>query len=177
MSSRTPNPTLITAALALALACAPTAKSPDSASSSSDNSAEEATDLDAEGEELDEGTDGSADTSSDKLASVQPDTDSDADERSLAVVGEVVKKNRQIVRDCYEAALKKDKDLKGSLTIHFVLDPEGNVMSAELNEERSDIKTPDVVSCAIDLIKSLKFPPSSRGMETVVNYPFDLQPN
>ena len=176
MSSRTPTPTLITTLLALALGCAPTAKSPDDATSKSDDSAQEQADLDGN-EDFDESTDEPSGTPTDELASVQPDADSDADKRTLAVVGEVVKKNRQIVRDCYEAARKKDKDLKGSLTIHFVLDPEGNVMSAELNEERSDIRTPDVVSCAVDLIKSLKFPPSSRGMETVVNYPFDLQPN
>ena len=173
MSSRTRTPTLITTLLALALGCAPTAKSPDSAASTSDESADE--DVASDDEQLDE-DEGSGETSTEELASVQADSDSDADERSLAVVGEVVKKNRQIVRDCYEAALKKEPGLKGSLTIHFVLDPEGTVMKAELNEERSDIKTPEVVDCAIGLIKSLKFPPSSRGMETVVNYPFDLQP-
>jgi hypothetical protein len=98
------------------------------------------------------------------------------EKRTLAVIAKIVKDNRRMVRDCYNEALKKDPTLKGSLTIHFVLNPDGDVMNAELNKERSDITTPSVVECAIMLIKALKFPASSRGMETVVNYPFDLQP-
>lgn len=180
MSSRNSIPTLIPILTALALGCAPTAKSPDTAASSGAESAEE--EGDADSEELDEesgdsaGADETDEKSEGELSSVQRDSDSAADTRTLAVVGEVVKKNRQIVRDCYESALKKSPDLKGSLTIHFVLDAEGYVMNAELNQERSEITTPEVVDCAINLIKSLKFPPSSRGMETIVNYPFDLQP-
>ena len=107
---------------------------------------------------------------------VDPASDGEADARTLEVVGKIVKDNRQLVRDCYDAQRKKDPTLKGSLTIHFVIDPEGYVMSAELNKERSEIQSPEVADCAIRLIKGLKFPPSSRGMETVVNYPFDLQP-
>ena len=49
--------------------------------------------------------------------------------------------------------------------------------NAELNLERSDIKAPAVVNCAIDAIKRIKFPPSSRGMDTTVNYPFDFKPD
>jgi hypothetical protein len=40
--------------------------------------------------------------------------------------------------------------------------------------ERSTLKSPAVVDCSIKVITGIKFPPSSRGMDTTVNYPFNL---
>jgi hypothetical protein len=96
--------------------------------------------------------------------------------RTIEVIAKVVKDNRQKVRDCYEKALKDLPDLKGDMTIFFVVDPEGKVKKAELNIERSTLKAPPVVDCAVKVIKGIQFPPSSRGMETTANYPFNLNP-
>jgi hypothetical protein len=87
-----------------------------------------------------------------------------------------VKEQRKQVRECYEKARKDLPTLQGDLVIHFVLDPEGKVKVAELNQERSTLKSPPVTECAIKVIKSIAFPPSSRGMETEANYPFNLMP-
>jgi hypothetical protein len=101
-----------------------------------------------------------------------------ADEkRTTAVIQETIIANRQPVRDCYDKGRKELPDLKGTMTIEIVLDPDGNVRSAKLNAEKSDIKSPAVVSCSVDALKKIKFPPSSRGMETTVNYPFDFRPD
>jgi TonB family protein len=97
--------------------------------------------------------------------------------RTTAVIQDTVKANRQPVRDCYDKGRKEIGDLKGTMTIKFTLDPDGKVKKAELVLERSDIKAPSVVNCAIDAIKKIKFPPSSRGMETTVDYPFDFKPD
>jgi TonB family protein len=97
--------------------------------------------------------------------------------RTTAVIAETVKANRQPVRDCYDKGRKEIGDLKGTMTIKFTLDPDGKVKKAELNLQRSDIKAPAVVTCAIDALKKIKFPPSSRGMETTVDYPFDFKPD
>jgi hypothetical protein len=96
--------------------------------------------------------------------------------RSIEVIQKIVKDHRQPVRDCYEKARKDIPSLQGDMMIHFVLDPEGKVKSIELNQERSTLKNPDVVNCAIGTIKGLTFPPSSRGMESVVNYPYNFMP-
>jgi TonB family protein len=96
--------------------------------------------------------------------------------RTTPVIQKIVLENRKPVRDCYEKAKKELPDLKGTMTIKFTLDPDGNVKKAELNIERSDVKAPTVVDCAIAVIKKIKFPPSSRGMDTTVNYPFDFKP-
>lgn len=97
--------------------------------------------------------------------------------RSTQTIQATITSNRKPFRACYDKARKDVPDLKGTLTIHFVLDPEGNVKKAELNVERSDIKSPAVADCAIAELKKLKFPPSSKGMDTTVNYPFDFKPD
>jgi hypothetical protein len=104
-----------------------------------------------------------------------PDTKKE-ETRTAEVIAKVVKDNRQAVRDCYDKAQKDLPTLKGDMVINFTLDPEGKVKKAELNQQASTLKSPAVVDCAIKVIKGLNFPPSSRGMETVANYPFNFNP-
>lgn len=119
-----------------------------------------------------------AQQSDSKAASEAPPAKSGAAEetRTLEVIAKILKDNRKPVRDCYEKALKDNPTLKGDMVIHFALNPEGQIKKIELNQERSTLKSPEVADCAIAEIKKIKFPPSSRGMETVVNYPYNLNP-
>jgi hypothetical protein len=96
--------------------------------------------------------------------------------RTIEVIQKIVKDHRPEVRECYERARKELPSLQGDMIIHFVLDPEGKVKTIELNQERSTLKSAVVVDCAIKTIKGLAFPPSSRGMETNVNYPYNFMP-
>lgn len=96
--------------------------------------------------------------------------------RTMEVIQKIVKDQRQAVRDCYEKARKELPSLQGDLVIHFTLDPEGKVKVIEVNQQRSTLKAPAVSDCAIKTIKGLSFPPSSRGMETEVNYPYNFKP-
>ena len=96
--------------------------------------------------------------------------------RTTEVIAKIIKDNRQPVRDCYDKAQKELPSLKGDLVIFFVLDPEGKIKKIELNQQASTLKAPAVVDCAIKVIKGLNFPPSSRGMETTVNYPYNFNP-
>lgn len=99
-----------------------------------------------------------------------------AETRTMEVIQKVVKDQRQPVRDCYEKARKELPSLQGDLVIHFTLDPEGKVKAIEVNQQRTTLKSPVVSDCAIKVIKGLSFPPSSRGMETEVNYPYNFKP-
>lgn len=96
--------------------------------------------------------------------------------RTMDVIRQLVMEHRKAARQCYDDARKDDKDLKGDVVIHFVLNPEGKVKSAELNRDRSTLKSPKVVDCVIGVIKSIPFPKSSRAMETTTNYPFNFTP-
>jgi TonB family protein len=98
------------------------------------------------------------------------------DTRTLESIRGVVSENRQKVRDCYEAALKNNPGIVGDLVVSFVIDPEGKVKSAEVNWNESDIHVPELDTCAVAAIKSLRFMPSSKGLESSVNYPFNLNP-
>lgn len=109
-----------------------------------------------------------------KTEKVPPGAEGKTETRTTEVIGQIVKDNRQPVRDCMDKAKKDLPDLKGDMVIHFVIDPEGKVKKAELNQERSTLKSPAVVDCAVKVISGLKFPPSSRGMDSTVNYPFNL---
>jgi hypothetical protein len=104
-----------------------------------------------------------------------PDTKGE-ETRTVDVIAKIVKDHRQPVRDCYDKAQKELPSLKGDMVIFFVLDPEGKVKKIELNQQASTLKSPAVVDCAIKVIKGLNFPPSSRGMETTVNYPYNFNP-
>jgi hypothetical protein len=126
-----------------------------------------------EGEDEAKKTSGDAATSSGKPA--PPDTKGE-ETRTLDVIAKIVKDHRQPVRDCYDKAQKELPSLKGNMEIFFVLDPEGKVKKIELNQQTSTLKSPAVVECAIKVIKGLDFPPSSRGMETTVNYPYNFNP-
>lgn len=107
---------------------------------------------------------------------VPPGAEGKVETRTLEVIQKIVKDQRKPVRECYEKARKDLPTLQGDMIIHFVLDPDGKVKTIELNEQRSSLKAPPVVDCAIKVIKGLTFPPSSRGMETNVNYPYNFMP-
>jgi hypothetical protein len=104
-----------------------------------------------------------------------PDTKKE-ETRTTEVIAKIIKEQRQPVRDCYDKAQKDLPSLKGDMVIFFILDPEGKVKKIELNQQASTLKAPAVVDCAIKVIQSLNFPPSSRGMETTVNYPYNFNP-
>ncbi len=108
-------------------------------------------------------------------APAAPAADPNGETRTSEVIAQVIRDNRQPFRDCYEKGKKKIPELEGTLTLYFVLNPKGEVKTAELNRERSDIVEPVVVDCALAVLKTMKFPRSSRGMESTVNYPFDFK--
>jgi hypothetical protein len=109
-----------------------------------------------------------------KSEKVPPGAEGKTETRTMEVIAKIVKDNRQPVRDCMDKAKKDLPDLKGDMVIHFVIDPDGKVKKAELNQERSTLKSPAVVDCALKVVQGIKFPPSSRGMDSTVNYPYNL---
>jgi hypothetical protein len=97
--------------------------------------------------------------------------------RTVDVITKAMKGHRAEIRQqCYEPARKDLPSLQGDMVIHLVIDPAGKVKTAELNLERSTLKSSAVVDCATKMIRAIDFPPSSRGLETVVNYPFNFMP-
>lgn len=98
------------------------------------------------------------------------------DARGKEEIQAVLAANREKVRACYEAALKNNPGIHGDVVVAFVINPDGSVKSAEVNWSESEIHVPELDSCAVDVVRGLKFPPSSRGLESKVNYPFNFNP-
>ena len=88
----------------------------------------------------------------------------------------VVAGNRDAFRACYDRSLKTHPGIKGTFMLTFVVNPDGSVKSAEGDSTKSEIHAPDLESCAVGVLRGLKFPPSKKGMESKVNYPFDFNP-
>jgi TonB family protein len=84
--------------------------------------------------------------------------------------------NRDKVRACYDAALAKNPGIAGDLVVDFTIDPRGDVKQAEVNWSQSEIHIPELDTCAAAAVQSLKFPASSRGLESKVSYPFNFNP-
>jgi hypothetical protein len=98
------------------------------------------------------------------------------DTRTMGVIAALVKTHRKEARECYEKGLKQIPGLKGDVVVHFTLKPSGQVKQIDLNRDRSTITEASVVTCVLDVVRSIEFPRSSKGMEAVVNYPFNFNP-
>jgi TonB family protein len=97
-------------------------------------------------------------------------------DRTMDDIRAVVSAHRDVFRACYDESQKAHPGVKGALVLHFMVNPDGSVKSAEIDPKRSDIHAPDLDACAVKAVKKLKFPPSRKGMESTVNYPFDFHP-
>jgi TonB family protein len=98
------------------------------------------------------------------------------DARGKDEIAQVMASNRDKVRACYDAALAQNPGIAGDLVLSFTIDPRGDVKQAEVNWSESDLHIPELDTCAVDAVRSFKFPPSSRGLESKVNYPFNFNP-
>ncbi len=99
-----------------------------------------------------------------------------ADTRDINDIRSTISASRERFRACYDQALKKDSRLAGKFVLRFVVHPNGSVKSAEVDNAASQIHVDEMASCAIGVLRSLRFPPSKKGMESSVNYPFDFHP-
>jgi TonB family protein len=97
-------------------------------------------------------------------------------DRTMDDIRAVVAGNRDLFRACYERSLKQHPGIQGSFVLKFVVNPDGSIKSAEGDASKSQIHTPDLETCAIGVLRGLKFAPSRKGMESTVNYPFDFHP-
>lgn len=74
------------------------------------------------------------------------------------------------IRWCYKNELQKDRDLKGKITVEFVIAPTGKVMSAKI--AGSTMGNKEVESCITQKVAMWRFPASKQGAAAKVRYPF-----
>ncbi len=86
------------------------------------------------------------------------------------VIESVIKRRLDRVRLCYERQLNFNPQLSGKITVHFVIDGAGQVLSSRAVEDT--MKNDAVKSCILAEVKTWTFPKPEGGTLVNVDYPF-----
>jgi len=86
----------------------------------------------------------------------------------------VIRANFPRFRQCYEAGLKKDPGLKGTVVTRFIIDSTGATESVSLSG--GSMSDGNVSGCVLGVYKTLSFPEPESG-KVMVSYPIDFQSN
>jgi hypothetical protein len=92
-----------------------------------------------------------------------------------AVIDEKLKSAQPGIKACYERGLKAKPDLRGTLNINFVVDPEGKVAHVDAGAVDDGLADAATVECIFGEIKKLEFPKPNGG-RVFLNYPLQLEP-
>lgn len=93
----------------------------------------------------------------------------------LTPTAEVLKSKRNAFRCCFDLWAKNNKGQGGKVLFVLELAPDGALKSSKVDQDKSDIKAPEVESCMSEVAKSLTFPKSPTGKLTTVSYPFEFK--
>lgn len=113
-----------------------------------------------------------------KQAEKKADADDDGDappvddSRTTESVNKIFKENRKSFKKCYEDVRKDKPELKGNIVLKVVLDGDGQVKKAYVEEGESSIHEQKINDCMLKLAKSLTYPKSSKGLEKDFEYDF-----
>lgn len=88
------------------------------------------------------------------------------------VIAEVVKRNSNRVRMCYERALATTPGIAGTVRVRFVIGADGSV--ASVSDGGSDVPDDKLTACILATFAGLRFPAPEGGPVTV-NYPVVLR--
>ncbi len=94
---------------------------------------------------------------------------------SRASIQEVVKSHSSEIRNCYEAELLDNKNLRGRIGLSWSILPNGSVADVAIKE--NTLNNQAVESCVMDNVRQWKFPAyeaKSNRDKTAVDYPFEF---
>jgi hypothetical protein len=97
-------------------------------------------------------------------------------DRDLNDIVKTVSANRGLFRACYDKALKAHPGIEGKFVLKFAIKPDGTVKSVDVDLSKSQIRTEDMINCALQAGRGLKFAESATGMQSAASYPFDFHP-
>ena len=85
----------------------------------------------------------------------------------------VVRKSFGKLRSCYETAAQKNVKLAGTVTVKFIINPDGSVRDAA--DASSTLPDANAIQCIVDGFSKLAYPAPEGGFVTVV-YPVEFSP-
>jgi hypothetical protein len=92
-----------------------------------------------------------------------------------SVIDEKLKSVQPAIQACYERGLKAKPELRGNLSINFVVADDGKIAHAESLETEDPLSDEATVDCILSEIRRLVFPAPSGG-RVFLNYPLKLEP-
>lgn len=109
------------------------------------------------------------------MNNASPTPDGSASSDRLQPLVDLIKAKRDAFRCCFDLWARKNPGASGRIMLKVKLKPDGSVMSAETVDKDSTVQAPEVNACIIDVAKSLTYPKSPSGKETVYTHPFDFK--
>lgn len=91
------------------------------------------------------------------------------------IIQKVVRQHHGELRACYEREVAKIKGLAGTITVVWLISPQGAVTKVIM--KGSTMKNKNVEQCVTNAIKFWRFPAPKGGGAVQVEYPFDFQLN
>jgi hypothetical protein len=85
--------------------------------------------------------------------------------RCLDDISKVVADHKPEARECA-------KTTKGRVIINFKIDKDGNVEEADQGMQDDQISDPAIVSCLVDVVKKIKFAPSTKAVRAYHQFEF-----
>jgi TonB family protein len=102
-----------------------------------------------------------------------PDTSERRGSLSASVIRDVIRSKRVDVQACYAAALTRRRDLRGTVTLRFLIQPDGTVSTATVVGDTVD--DAGLNACVTASVVTWRFPPPDGGGMVSVTYPFTLE--
>jgi TonB family protein len=100
-----------------------------------------------------------------------------SDGRSAEDIAAKVRAKKPETRACYDKVASKNPKIEGDVDVKFVIDPQGNLTDVAVDPAHTNVGDEAVGKCLVDVMKTLKFPPSAKGLETRAHYPFNFKRN
>ncbi|MEZ4308535.1 MAG: AgmX/PglI C-terminal domain-containing protein [Polyangiaceae bacterium] len=88
---------------------------------------------------------------------------------------ELVKANKDGFRKCFDLWGKKNPGQKGSIAFQFFLKPDGALEKAQMKRDEGDVHAVEVENCMIDFAKTLTYPASTVGKNTIYTHRFEFK--
>ena len=88
---------------------------------------------------------------------------------------DLIKANRDGFRKCFDLWGKKNPGHDGKIKFQFFLKVDGTLEKAQIKADESNVTAAEVETCMIAFAKTLAYPKSTIGKETIYTHPFDFK--
>ena len=88
---------------------------------------------------------------------------------------DLIKDKRDGFRKCFDLWGKKNPGQSGKIAFQFFLKPDGTLEKAAFKADEGDIHAAEVETCMITFAKTLTYPASSVGKDTIYTHRFEFK--